>query len=93
MQTVNKQFEYRGFKFNIKLELNTRIEKRIDGDRWHTVTCNCIDVDNYYKKEEVLDKFLEMQIYDSERYAKEYVDKKLDGEKPVDKRLSDLGFS
>jgi hypothetical protein len=50
-------------------------------------------VDNYYKKEEVLDKFLEMQIYDSERYAKEYVDKKLDGEKPVNKRLSDLGFS
>ena len=92
MHTANKQFEYRGFKFNIKVELNTRVEKRIDGDRWHTVTTNFMDVDNYYQKEEVLDKFLEMQIGDSERYAKEYVNKKLDGESPIDKRLSSLGF-
>lgn len=31
---MNKQFEYRGFNFNIKVELNTKVEKRIDGERW-----------------------------------------------------------
>ena len=50
---MNNQFEYRGFNFNIKVELNTKVEKRINGERWHTITTNCMDADNYYKKEEV----------------------------------------
>ena len=43
---MNKQFEYRGFNFNIKVELNTKVEKCIGGERWHTVTTNCMDADN-----------------------------------------------
>jgi hypothetical protein len=33
-----------------------------------------MDVDNYYKKEDVNDKFLVMYVQDCERLAKEYVD-------------------
>ena len=73
---MNKQFEYRGFNFNIKVELNTKVEKRIDGERWHTVTTNCMDFDNYYKKEEVNDKFLVICVQECERLAKMYVDEK-----------------
>ena len=89
---MNKQFEYRGFNFNIKVELNTKVEKRIDGERWHTITINCMDVDNYYKKEEVNDKLLVMYVQDCERLAKKYVDEKLDGKPSPDARLSELGF-
>ena len=89
---MNKQFEYRGFKFNIKVELNTKVEKRIDGERLHTVTTNCMDADNYYKKEEVNDKFLVMCVQDCETIAKKYVDEKLDGKQSPDERLSKLGF-
>lgn len=89
---MNKQFEHRGFNFNIKVELNTKVEKRINGERWHTVTTNCIDVDNYYKKDEVSDNFLVVYVQDCERLAKKYVDEKLDGKPSPDARLSELGF-
>ena len=89
---MNKQFEYRGFNFNIKVELSTKVEKRIDGERWHTITINCMDVDNYYKKEEVNDKFLVVCVQDCERLAKKYVDEKLDGKPSPAVRLSELGF-
>jgi len=89
---MNKEFGYRGYKFNIGVELNTRVERRMDGDRWHTVTTNCMDFDNYYKKEEVKDQFLEVCVQDAERLAKQYIDEKEDGKKPDDERLSALGF-
>jgi len=89
---MNKQFEYRGFNFNIKVELNTQVEKRIEVEIWHTVTTNCMDADNYYKKEEVNDKFLIMCVLDCEILAKRYVDEKLDGKLTPYARLSELGF-
>jgi len=89
---MNKEFEYRGYKFNIKVELNTRVERRMNGDKWHTVITNCMDFDNYYKKEEVKDKFLIMCVEDAERLAKKYVDEKIDGRPTPDDRLSALGF-
>jgi len=92
MSVMNKEFDYRGYKFNIKVELNTRAERRMDGERWHTVTVNCMDFDNYYKKEEVKDRFLELCVQDAERLAKQYIDEKEDGKKPDDERLSALGF-
>jgi hypothetical protein len=89
---MNKQFEYRDFNFNIKVELNTKVEKRIDGERWHTVTTNCMDGGNYYKKEEVNDKFLVPYILACERLAEKCIDEKIDGKSSPDARLSELGF-
>ena len=51
-----------------------------------------MDVDNYYKKEEINDKLLVMYVQDCERLAKKYVDEKLDGKPSPDARLSELGF-
>lgn len=89
---MNKEFEYRGYKFNIEVEFNTRVEKRIDGERWHTITINCMDFDNYYKKEDVKDRFLEMGVQDAERLAKQYIDEKEDSKHPYYERLAALGF-
>lgn len=89
---MNKEFEYRGFNFNIKVELNTKVEKRINGERWHTVTINCMDFDNYYKKEEVNDKFLVLYVQKCEKQAKNYIDTKLDSRSSSDVRLLKLGF-
>ena len=89
---MNKEFEYRGYKFNIGVEFNTRVEKRIDGERWHTITINCMDFDNYYKKEDVKDRFLEMGVQDAERLAKQYIDEKEDDKNPYYERLAALGF-
>lgn len=89
---MNKQFEHRGYNFNIKVELNTKVEKRLDGERWHTVVTNCLGVDNYYKKELVKDSNIETYVQYCERLAKKYVDDKLDKTSTVDKRLTDLGF-
>ena len=89
---MNKEFEYRGFNFNIKVELNTKVERRIGGERWHTVTINCMNLDNYYNKEQINDKLLVLYVQDCERVAKKYVDAKLDEKPRVDERLSELGF-
>jgi hypothetical protein len=89
---MNKEFEYRGFKFNIKVEFNTKTERRLDGETWHTIIVNCMDFDNYYVKEEVNDKLLELFIHDCERIAKKYIDEKLEGKATVNARLSKLGF-
>ena len=37
---------------------------------------NCMDFDNYHKKEDVKDRFLEMGVQDAERLAKQYIDEK-----------------
>jgi len=89
---MDKEFKYRGYRFNINVALNTRVEKRLGGERWHTVTVNCMDFFNYYKKEDVKDQFLELCVQDAERLAKRYIDEKEDGEKSADDRLSALGF-
>jgi hypothetical protein len=89
---MNKEFEYRGFKFHIKVEFNTKTERRLDGETWHTIIVNCMDFDNYYVKEEVNDKLLELFIHDCERIAKKYIDEKLEGKTTVNARLSKLGF-
>jgi hypothetical protein len=91
-QQMNKEFEYRGFRFNIKVELNSRVEKSLNGNRWHTVILNCMGGDNFYIKEEIPDDELVSYVTKCERFAKEYVDGKLDGEQPYDERLTELGF-
>jgi hypothetical protein len=89
---MDKEFEYRGYKFNINVKLNTKVEKRINGERWHTVTTSCVDFNNYYKKEEVKDKFLEVCVQDNERLVKQYIDEKEDGKRSAYECLSALGF-
>ena len=93
MNEANKKFDYRGYVFNISVKFNTRVEKRINGDKWHTVVVNDMGHGSYYQKEEVNDKLLEIAVQDFERLAMEYIDKRIDGMPNIDDRLSKLGFS
>ena len=92
MQEMNKIFEYRDYKFNIKVELNSRVEKTPNGKRWHNITINDMGVTNYYKKREVEDNFLVKTILDIENEAKLWVDIRSYNEASPDSRLTELGF-
>lgn len=88
---MTKQFEYRDHNFAITIKLKTRIERRINGECYHTVTIICLDLDNYYVKDEVSDKNLEQYLQDCEKLIKKYVDKKLDKSDEY-QWLIDLGY-
>jgi hypothetical protein len=85
MGKVNKQFEYKGYKFNTSVELNTKAEKHIGGRIWHTVITNCLGGNNYYDKEEIVmekslvsdtnQTTLELCIIRQRYKAEEYIDK------------------
>jgi len=74
MKTMNKEFRYKDFVFNISVELNTKVEKRINGKRWHTITINDMRSDGYYKKQEVLSNQLETEIDKLKIAAMDFVD-------------------
>lgn len=91
---MNKKILYRGFEFIIKVELNTKIDKFDDLNRWHTITIASINKGNYYKKEEIHDNLLEFQIRVEEDIIKQYVDSEISKDtKSYDElRLLSLGF-
>lgn len=95
MKEYNKQFEYRGYQFNILVELDYRIEYTKEVEFYvHRITCNCMGFDNYYNQNISVTDELVARIEKSISDAREYVDQKLDGPPLPDheKKLIDLGF-
>jgi len=92
MNSYTKEFVHNGQRFSIIVNLNTKVEKRINGDRWHTIQCNNTGPGNYYEKIEVLDANLEKSIMDIESSAKASVDKILPNETEQEILLKKLGF-
>ena len=93
---MNKQFTHGGYSFNIKVELNSIVEKRIDGERLHTVTCNCTDAWNYYDKRKVNNQTLIETIKDMEIKAKHEVDLRNNlhnNKSELENQLIQLGFT
>lgn len=88
---MNKKFNYRGFNFNINVELDTKVEKTPNGKRWHKVTINCTDQLSFYEQKEVDDILLIPTISSFENKAQRFIDNKLD-KKPIHQELSELGF-
>lgn len=93
---MNKEIEYRGHKFNIKVELKTGFEKNIDnvGVVNNTVTINNIGGSNYYKIYKTPDNLLVGTLKLAEKEAEMFIDKKydeLDGD-PTVVLLKELGF-
>ena len=91
---MNKIHEYRGYKFNIKVELNYRVEKRINGKREHKVTLNDMGPSNYYQSIYVetcnLEENIQLMIEDAETW----VDTRVDGNKTFEEKLlASLGFN
>ena len=95
MKTLNKEFSYRGFVFNIKVELHAENERRIGGKTKHRVTSNCMGANNYYRISTCEDYELIDTIETETRLIYKYVDGILDNEEdvsPIVKELTDLGF-
>ncbi len=90
---MNKQHEYRGYTFNIKVELNHRVEKRLDGKREHKITLNHMGSSNYHQTNFCESPHLSFMINSMTREAEIWVDKQIDGDKSEDViLLESLGF-
>lgn len=91
---MTKEFNYRGYLFTIVVTLNKKIEKCIDGKRWHHVMIKTMNDggDGFLETRDPEDAHLESTIVQLTGLAKEWVNAKLDGVQPEDKRLTDLGF-
>jgi hypothetical protein len=89
---MNKQFQYRGYKFNIKVELNYSVERHPNGKKLHKITLNDMGVNNYSKSFEVEEPYITGTISALEITAQKYTDGKLDGIPSVNQELTDMGF-
>lgn len=87
----NKVFEYKGRKFNIQVVLDSKVEKKLDGDVWHEVTVNDMGFSNYYNRELILSDDLPRYIKARIEDIKLFVDKPLNVSK-TEQILLDLGF-
>ena len=92
MSIHNKQFQYGGHTFNIKVELNHLTDRNMDGKRAHLIVVNDIGQSNYYKTSLCEAPDLEKTISLMEAEAKKWVDS-LKGSKSQDELiLRGLGF-
>ena len=90
---MNKQHEYRGYTFNIKVELNYRLERGLDGKREHLITLNDMGDTNYYKTQYAESNNLVETIKSLTLAAEAWVDVREDGDKSEDMiLLESLGF-
>ena len=91
---MNKQIEYKGHKFNIKVEFNVRAERHIGGKKWHKVSINDMGASNWcFVIPEVLDSDLVKSISIAEHQAAAYVDgRSEDLPTPAVQELLALGF-
>lgn len=94
MSKLNKQFDYKGYKFNMSVELNTKIEKRLNGKRLHTIITNCMGSNNYYQKDEIETFQIQEYVEKHKDLAIDYIDKLTYKQKSFEEKLlSGLGFS
>ena len=94
MSTMNKQHEYRNYKFNIKVELNHKVEKRIDGKREHRIVIyNTLGAIDYYQTHLAETVNLEEIIYCMIEDAEKWVDRLTNADKsPEQLLLESMGF-
>jgi hypothetical protein len=94
MAKFNKEFEYKDYKFNTSIELNTKIEKRLNGKRFHTIITNCLGGNNYYQKDEIETFQIEEYVEKHKKSAIDYIDKLTYKPQSLEEQLlSGLGFS
>jgi hypothetical protein len=90
---MNKQHEYNGYTFNIKVELNYKVERSIDGKREHLITLNDMGATNYYQTHYAethnLSEIIELMVDGAEKW----VDERMNGDKSEEViLLESLGF-
>jgi hypothetical protein len=91
--TMNKEFEYKGTRFNIKVELDQIVERSIDGKRIHIITINDLGPGNYYEKYKTETHNMVTMINLAEENAKKYMDNQIELSKTKEQKiLESLGF-
>ena len=94
MNIYNKQFEHQGYQFNIKVELDHRVERRPFGKREHLVVVNEMGPTNYYEKFLVESSNLPGEISSATNRARLWVENLQNEQKTEDEKLLEsLGFS
>ena len=91
MKTYNKIIEKDNYKFNVKIELDTRLERGLEGKRFSTVILNEMGLTNFYKKWEVRNTELIDFIDNTIPFEITYFlnEKK---QNPLEKELIKMGF-
>jgi len=91
---MNKEFSYLGYTFNIKVELNSKVERRPNGKRWHRVTVNDMGPGSYHQRTEFEELYLLEGIKQMEQSAKNWVDQKEGNisKSTVEQQLIAIGF-
>jgi hypothetical protein len=87
---MNKEHSYRGFKFNIKVELDHTVEKSPDGlyrTFQHKIILNDMGATNYYNTELCETYALLNRIKIMMGEAEKWVDERLDGHKTYEQLL------
>jgi hypothetical protein len=75
MENYTKIIEYKGYEFEINITLNSKIERRINGKRYHTINAKCLNYDNLENIEfEFEQKLLTPHIIKIDSVIKENVD-------------------
>ena len=94
MSKLNKEFDYKDYKFNTSVELNTSAERKPNGKVWHTIITNCMGGNNYYQKEEIETYQIEECVANHKKSAIDYIDKLTYKKQSFEEiLLSELGFS
>jgi hypothetical protein len=92
-QTMNKEFSYKNYNFNIKVELDVKIERRFNGKRFHKVIINDMGVTNYIYSETVESDKLTDTIDEMVSKTKLWVDSREGGSDTIVSVLKDMGFN
>jgi hypothetical protein len=95
---MKKTIEYKGYTINFYVDLNSKIERRINGDRFHTIYYSIYNSEKFEclsELYEVIDQILVDRIIQLEETAKKYIDTNHFNESSssiIDDRLVKLGF-
>ena len=91
MSIMNKLHNYKGNKFNIKVELNYQVERSLDGKREHKITIS--NMGKYYETGLVETRNLEETISSMTEDAEKWVDNQMKDVKTQEEvLLENLGF-
>lgn len=94
MRKFNKQFDYKDYKFNTSIELNTKAERTPNGRKWHTIITNCMGGNNFYQKDLIETFQIQEYVEKHKEAAVEYIDKlTYKPESLEEKIVCSLGFS
>ena len=74
---MQKLIEYKGFKFVITIDLDVKVEKRIDGKRWHEIRITNLNESFYQAIKKIENPYLEASLDIMIEHVESFVDGKL----------------